>query len=105
MEVKRNGRYTAHEVTLEVPKPVQFQNRTTEGKMWIFRVKVTYQYLWSDGAWHVVHVQLYGRRSATAKTGQLVTIKMSKPENWPAWAHEHVIANTPAALAEPEMIK
>lgn len=105
MEVKRNGRYTAHEVTLEVPKPPEFQNKATEGKMWIFRVVISYQYLWSDGAWHVIHVKLIGRRSATARNGNMVAVKMTKTENWPAWIHEHVIANTPAVLSKPETLK
>jgi hypothetical protein len=107
MEVKltRNGRYTVHEVTLDLDKPDKLSNKATQGAMWIFRVVIAFQYLWSDGEWHVVHAKILGRRSATAKSGGLVTVKMHRPENWPVWLHGEVLKNTPIQLSPPEMIK
>lgn len=105
MEVTRNGRFTAHEVTLDLPKPAAFSNAATDGKLWIFRVVVSYQYLWTDGRWHVLHAKVLGRRNASAKSGGLVTVKFHRPENWPGWLHAHVLSNTPENLAPPEMIK
>jgi hypothetical protein len=101
----RNGRYTIHEVTLDLDKPDKINNKATQGVLWISRVVITYQYLWSDGTWHVLHAKVAGRRNATTKTGPLTIVKMYRPENWPNWLHGEVLKNTPIQLSPPETLK
>jgi hypothetical protein len=102
MEVRRNGRYTAHDVHLDITRPVAFSNDATKGKIWPNKIIISYQYLWSTGTWHVVKVEILGRRNRTAQTSE-VRITLRKPENWPVWLEAHVTEHTPVALSEPEM--
>jgi hypothetical protein len=103
MEVRRNGRYTAHEVHLDIDRPEVFDSEVTGGKLWPFKVVISYQYLWSTGAWHVLHVTVLGRRNATATGGNAAKLILRRPESWPAWLHYHVLDNTPTPLADSEM--
>lgn len=105
MEVKRVGRFTSHEVRLGVEEAKPFSNSITEGEIHICGIVITYQYLWSDGEWHVLHVTAYGTRVPERAGTDGAKVLMRDPANWPSWVHQHVLSNTPAKLADPEMIK
>lgn len=105
MEVKRNGRLTTHVVYLDITRAGAFASPATDGKIWPSKAVITYQYLYSTGRWNVLHAVILGHRSRHRTAGTGVKVTMHKPENWPVWLHGHVVANTPVALAEPEMVQ
>lgn len=104
MEVKRNGRLTTHEVHLDITDAEPFSNKVTKGRVWPYKVVVTYQFLWSEGAWAVLGAVLYGFRNKDRR-GEGVKITMYQETSWPSWLHGYVLEHTPKSLAKAEVVR